>query len=81
MARGHQKLQSQAKAQEKARAAKGAVSQLKVNEKAMTIQCKVCLQTFLCTTKKPELEEHVANKHGKKGFDECFPGYGAGPAS
>ncbi|KAG9440253.1 hypothetical protein H6P81_020418 [Aristolochia fimbriata] len=33
---------------EKQKAAKG--SQLESNKKAMTIQCKVCMQTFICTT-------------------------------
>ncbi|KAJ5166333.1 uncharacterized protein N7482_005114 [Penicillium canariense] len=52
---------------------KTAKSQTKSNEKAMTIQCKVCLQTFLQTTKAPALLEHASNKH-KKGLADCFPG-------
>ncbi|KAJ5669351.1 hypothetical protein N7462_010421 [Penicillium macrosclerotiorum] len=51
---------------------KVAKSQTKSNEKAMNIQCKVCLQTFLQTTKAPALQEHASNKH-KKGLPDCFP--------
>lgn len=28
---------------------------------------------FMCTTKKPELETHVTNKHPKETFAKCFP--------
>ncbi|KAF3400110.1 hypothetical protein F1880_008222 [Penicillium rolfsii] len=55
---------------------KVAKSQIKTNEKAMNIQCKVCLQTFLQTTKAPALLEHASNKH-KKGLADCFPGVSA----
>merc|ERR1711935_445574 len=29
----------------------------------------------MCTTRLPELKEHVANKHPKKTFEECFKEY------
>ncbi|KAJ5648874.1 uncharacterized protein N7484_002597 [Penicillium longicatenatum] len=48
-------------------------SQNKTNEKAMSIQCQTCKQTFLQTTKAPALLEHAANKHSK-GLADCFPG-------
>ncbi|KJZ77437.1 hypothetical protein HIM_03161 [Hirsutella minnesotensis 3608] len=54
---------------------KVAKSQLKVNEKAMNIQCQICKQTFLQTTKTPALLEHATNKHSK-GIADCFPGSG-----
>ncbi|KAJ5128205.1 hypothetical protein N7526_006371 [Penicillium atrosanguineum] len=53
--------------------AKAAKSQTKSNEKAMSIQCQICRQTFLQTTKAPALLEHASNKH-KKGLADCFPG-------
>ncbi|KAJ5591588.1 uncharacterized protein N7459_001957 [Penicillium hispanicum] len=55
---------------------KVAKSQIKSNERAMNIQCQVCKQTFLQTTKAPALLEHASNKH-KKGLPDCFPGVGA----
>ncbi|KAK5992778.1 hypothetical protein PT974_06194 [Cladobotryum mycophilum] len=53
---------------------KAAKSQLKVNEKAMDIQCQVCKATFLKTTKAPGLTEHAQNKHSKT-LAECFPSF------
>ncbi|KAM4058445.1 zinc-binding domain-containing protein [Hirsutella rhossiliensis] len=52
-----------------------AKSQLKVNQKAMNIQCQICKATFLQTTKAPALLEHASNKHSK-GLADCFPGSG-----
>lgn len=49
-------------------------SQLGVNQKAMNIQCKICFQTFLCTSKKDQLTVHAENKHGKS-FEDCFPNF------
>ncbi|KUI58687.1 hypothetical protein VM1G_06120 [Cytospora mali] len=57
-------------------AGKEAKSQLKVNEQAKDIQCKVCFSTFLKTTRGPALTEHAANKHSKT-LAECFPTYTA----
>ncbi|KAI8873961.1 DUF1909-domain-containing protein [Ramicandelaber brevisporus] len=47
-------------------------SQLKVNEKAKTIVCTVCKQTFMCNIRAPALTEHSENKHSKT-LKECFP--------
>lgn len=61
--------------------AKGeAKSQLKVNEKAMDIQCQICKSTFLKTTRAPALTEHATNKHSKT-LEDCFPGFVATPAA
>ncbi|KAI1191801.1 At2g23090 like protein [Nemania serpens] len=69
-----------AKAQQKrernAKDNKTAKSQLKVNAKAMDIQCTVCKSTFLKTTRAPQLTEHASNKHSKT-LADCFPGYEA----
>ncbi|XP_039018229.1 uncharacterized protein At2g23090-like [Hibiscus syriacus] len=43
---------------EKQKAA-GKGSQLDSNKKAMTIQCKVCMQTFMCTTTEVKCREHA----------------------
>jgi hypothetical protein len=39
----------------------------------MNIQCKVCMQTFLCTMTEAKLKEHSDNKHPKNDFYQCFP--------
>jgi len=60
------------KAQEKmGKAGKG--SQLKDNAAAQSIQCKVCLATFIVTTAEVKLKEHSDNKHPKHDFYQCFP--------
>ncbi|XP_028764207.1 uncharacterized protein At2g23090-like [Neltuma alba] len=56
---------------EKNKAAKG--SQLDSNKKAMTIQCKVCMQTFICTTSEVKCKEHAEAKHPKSDLYTCFP--------
>ncbi|KAI3686773.1 hypothetical protein L1987_80460 [Smallanthus sonchifolius] len=57
---------------EKAKAAsKG--SQLESNKKAMNIQCKVCMQTFICTTSEVKCREHAEAKHPKADVSTCFP--------
>ncbi|KAI9120841.1 hypothetical protein K1719_007874 [Acacia pycnantha] len=48
---------------QKLKAPKG--SHLDSNKKAMTIQCKVCLQTFICTTSEVKCREHAEAKHPK----------------
>mmetsp|Transcript_29149 Transcript_29149/g.63354 ORF Transcript_29149/g.63354 Transcript_29149/m.63354 type:complete len:80 (+) Transcript_29149:9-248(+) len=58
---------------EKAKAAAGGASQLKVNAAAMNIKCHVCLSTFLCNSTEAKLKEHADNKHPTKDFYECFP--------
>merc|ERR1711939_376476 len=50
-----------------------ASSQLKSNEKALSIICNVCKQTFLCTSNPKTLKEHADNKHPKNTFAQCFP--------
>ncbi|KAL8276020.1 hypothetical protein Esti_000136 [Eimeria stiedai] len=47
-------------------------SQLKTNQAAMTIKCKVCLQPFMKTQSPAQLSEHAKNKHSKT-LEECFP--------
>ncbi|KAK3278224.1 hypothetical protein CYMTET_13824 [Cymbomonas tetramitiformis] len=68
--------QKSAKARERAQAklaaeAKG--SQLKTNEKSMSLKCAVCMQTFMCTSTEVKLREHSDNKHPKEDFYRCFP--------
>ena len=42
-------------------------------------QCKICMQTFPSTSKAPELQNHITNKHSKNAngrtFAEIFPTY------
>ncbi|KAG6406872.1 uncharacterized protein At2g23090 [Salvia hispanica] len=58
---------------EKMKGAKGAGSQLEANKKAMNIQCKVCMQTFICTTSEVKCKEHAEAKHPKADLFTCFP--------
>ncbi|KAH8918554.1 DUF1909-domain-containing protein [Atractiella rhizophila] len=64
------------KREKNAKDAKGAApkSQLKSNEAAKNIQCKVCFATFLSTSNSKNLTEHASNKHSKT-LEECFPSY------
>ncbi|KAG5154566.1 hypothetical protein JHK82_012535 [Glycine max] len=48
-------------------------SQLDSNKKAMSIQCKVCMQTFICTTSEVKCKEHAEAKHPKSDLYVCFP--------
>jgi len=48
-------------------------SQLDTNKKAMNIQCKVCMQTFMCTTNEAKCREHAEAKHPKTDAIACFP--------
>ncbi|KAG6471089.1 hypothetical protein ZIOFF_072186 [Zingiber officinale] len=48
-------------------------SQLESNKKAMNIQCKVCMQTFICTTSEVKCREHAEAKHPKNDVYQCFP--------
>eukprot|EP01018_Ginkgo_biloba_P006407 Gb_03649 [translate_table: standard] len=48
-------------------------SQLDSNKKAMSIQCKVCMQTFICTTSEVKCREHAEAKHPKADIYQCFP--------
>ncbi|XP_051149936.1 uncharacterized protein At2g23090-like [Andrographis paniculata] len=56
---------------EKSKSAKG--SQLEINKKAMNIQCKVCMQTFICTTSEVKCKEHAEARHPKADLYICFP--------
>ncbi|TPX40538.1 hypothetical protein SeLEV6574_g06564 [Synchytrium endobioticum] len=58
-----------------ARDASKAGSQLKINEAAKSIQCKICLQTFMKTANRQQLEAHQSSKHEGKTFEACFPGF------
>lgn len=51
---------------------KGSNSQLAANEKAMTLKCKICMQTFM-GTQKSQLPAHVDGKHPKNKWEDCFP--------
>jgi hypothetical protein len=58
---------------EKAAKQAGKGSQLDTNKKAMTIQCKSCMQTFMCTTSEVKCKEHAEAKHPKVDLGICFP--------
>ncbi|KAH7286504.1 hypothetical protein KP509_02G108900 [Ceratopteris richardii] len=68
---GQKSKMARERAQEKTKAAKG--SQLESNKKAMSIQCKVCMQTFMCTTTEVKCREHAESKHPKSDLYQCFP--------
>ncbi|XP_004288466.1 PREDICTED: uncharacterized protein At2g23090 [Fragaria vesca subsp. vesca] len=69
---GQKAKMAREKAQEKAKNA-GKGSQLETNKKAMSIQCKVCMQTFMCTTSEVKCREHAEAKHPKSDVYACFP--------
>ncbi|MBA0597185.1 hypothetical protein Gorai_007000 [Gossypium raimondii] len=48
-------------------------SQLESNKEAMTIQCKVCMQAFICTTSEVKCKEHAEAKHPKSDIFASFP--------
>ncbi|GLT47360.1 hypothetical protein SLA2020_210630 [Shorea laevis] len=68
---GQKSMMARQKHMEKQKAVKG--SQLDSNKKAMTIQCKVCMQTFMCTTTEVKCREHAEAKHPKSDLYSCFP--------
>lgn len=37
------------------------------------LQCKVCMQTFMCTTSEVKCREHAEAKHPKSDVVSCFP--------
>ncbi|KAH6634256.1 At2g23090 like protein [Chaetomium sp. MPI-SDFR-AT-0129] len=51
-----------------------AASQLKANAAAMSIICNQCKQTFLSTSREPQLTLHAVNKHNAT-LPQCFPDY------
>jgi len=74
MGGGNAQKSAKARADKLAKAQKASKgSQLETNAKAMNIQCKVCMQTFLCTMTEAKLKEHSDNKHPKNDFYQCFP--------
>lgn len=52
---------------------KEAKSTAKDKEKNLSVVCNICKQPFMCTVKRPLLEQHVESKHSKNSFVECFP--------
>ncbi|KAA6400424.1 MAG: putative Ubiquitin-conjugating enzyme E2 [Streblomastix strix] len=50
-----------------------AQSQLKANASSMSIICKECGQSFMCTTNNPQLQQHAESKHSAKTPHDCFP--------
>jgi len=72
---GNRAKQKRERNQKKKEQDSGNKSQLKSNEAAKTIICKVCRQSFMCTTKEAELRMHQENKHEKQEFAACFPEY------
>mmetsp|Transcript_5447 Transcript_5447/g.13686 ORF Transcript_5447/g.13686 Transcript_5447/m.13686 type:complete len:81 (+) Transcript_5447:277-519(+) len=55
-----------------AKYAKDGNSQLANNTACMTLQCKICLQSFMSTQVKMA-KMHHEQKHAKNTFEECFP--------
>lgn len=74
MTRGNQRELSRQKAQKAALKKTDAHSILKDKEKSMNILCQICRQTFMCTSGRGILEQHVNSRHEKKNFQDCFPG-------
>ncbi|CDJ39205.1 hypothetical protein, conserved [Eimeria tenella] len=54
------------------KAGKEPKSQLKTNQAAMSIKCRVCMQPFMKTQSPSQLSEHARNKHNKA-LEDCFP--------
>lgn len=73
---GQKSATARARKQEKDKKMKGGVSQLAVNQKAMSIVCQICRSNFMCTSTETKLKEHSDNKHPKNTFAECFPDFG-----
>ncbi|KAK4112007.1 DUF1909-domain-containing protein [Canariomyces notabilis] len=63
---------AQKRARNKEKAAPAAKSQLKSNSAAMNIVCVTCKQTFLSTSRAPQLTLHAENKHNAT-LAQCFP--------
>ncbi|KAL0926846.1 hypothetical protein M5K25_003098 [Dendrobium thyrsiflorum] len=36
-------------------------------------RCKICMQTFMCTTSESKCKEHFEAKHPKNELSQCFP--------
>ncbi|KAK4105724.1 DUF1909-domain-containing protein [Parathielavia hyrcaniae] len=67
---------AQKRARNDKKAGPKAASQLKANVQAMNIICAVCKQTFLSTSREPQLTLHAVNKHDTT-LPQCFPGFNA----
>ncbi|KAJ4297042.1 hypothetical protein N0V88_003958 [Collariella sp. IMI 366227] len=63
---------AQKRARNDKKAGTKAVSQLKTNVAAMSIICAQCRQTFLSTSREPQLTLHAVNKHNAT-LPQCFP--------
>ncbi|KAK4129452.1 DUF1909-domain-containing protein [Parathielavia appendiculata] len=70
---------AQKRARNEKKAAPKAASQLKANVAAMNIICAVCKQTFLSTSREPQLTLHAVNKHNST-LPQCFPHFKAADA-
>jgi len=81
MARGQQKIQSQQKnlKRQQAKAKSNAPHAKESAQKALTLQCKICLAQFQNTKKASMLQDHVDSKHAKNSLKECFPTWEPAP--
>ncbi|KAH6853611.1 At2g23090 like protein [Chaetomium sp. MPI-CAGE-AT-0009] len=70
---------AQKRARNEKKAGSKAVSQLKSNTAAMNIICNLCKQTFLSTSREPQLTLHAVNKHNAT-LPQCFPEFAAATA-
>ena len=41
--------------------------------KISSIECKICMQTFICTTSEAKCKEHAEARHPKNDLYQCFP--------
>jgi hypothetical protein len=39
----------------------------------ISMQCKICMQTFICTTSEAKCKEHAEARHPKNDLGQCFP--------
>lgn len=75
MTRGNQRDVDRERAMKRAAGQGSGKSTLKQKDKINNILCNICKQSFMCTAKKPLLEQHVDSKHPKNSFDDCFPNW------
>eukprot|EP00922_Rhytidocystis_sp_ex-Travisia-forbesii_P005253 GHVS01007659.1.p1 GENE.GHVS01007659.1~~GHVS01007659.1.p1 ORF type:complete len:123 (+),score=23.57 GHVS01007659.1:281-649(+) len=75
MTRGNQRDVDRQRALNRSKQKEGGNSNLKDKEKNLTVICFVCKQTFMCTVKKPTLQQHVDARHDKQTFEQCFPSF------
>ncbi|PHJ22312.1 small conserved protein [Cystoisospora suis] len=72
MARGNQRDVDRERAQRR-NARPTANSTIKDVSKNLSVICDICKQSFMCTVKKPTLDQHVEARHPKSSFQDCFP--------